>query len=44
MSPTPPEMQEWADNVARICEQAYPMINAELASDGFKPPHLVTMP
>ncbi len=38
-----PEMQEWADNVARICERAYPMINAELASDGFKAPHLVTM-
>jgi hypothetical protein len=38
-----PEMQEWADNVARICERAYPMINTELASDGFKAPHLVTM-
>jgi hypothetical protein len=38
-----PEMQEWADNVARICERAYPMINVELASDGYKPPHFVTM-
>ncbi len=38
-----PEMKEWADKVARICERAYPMINEELKSDGFKPPHLVRM-
>ncbi|HEY3964170.1 MAG TPA: PQQ-binding-like beta-propeller repeat protein [Planctomycetaceae bacterium] len=38
-----PEMQSWADNVARICERAYPMINEELKSEGFKPSHFVTM-
>jgi RNA polymerase sigma factor (sigma-70 family) len=38
-----PEMQEWAEEVARTCEQAYPLINEELKSDGFKPPHLVRM-
>jgi hypothetical protein len=38
-----PEMKQWADKVARICERAYPMINEELKSDGFKPPHLVRM-
>jgi hypothetical protein len=38
-----PEMKEWAEKVARICERAYPMINEELRSDGFKPPHLVRM-
>jgi hypothetical protein len=37
------EMKEWAEKVARICERAYPMINEELRSDGFKPPHLVRM-
>jgi len=38
-----PEMRDWAEKVARICERAYPMINEELKSDGFKPPHQVTM-
>jgi hypothetical protein len=38
-----PEMKAWAEKVARICERAYPMINEELRSDGFKPPHLVRM-
>jgi len=38
-----PEIREWAEKVARICERAYPMINEELKSDGFKPPHQVTM-
>jgi hypothetical protein len=38
-----PEMKEWAEKVARICERAYPMINEELRSEGFKPPHLVRM-
>ena len=38
-----PEMRDWAEKVARICERAYPMINAELKSEGFKPPHQVTM-
>lgn len=38
-----PELRDWANRVARVCEQAYPMINEELKSDGFKPPHQVTM-
>jgi len=38
-----PEMKEWADKVAHICERAYPMINEELKSEGFKPPHQVRM-
>jgi hypothetical protein len=33
-----PEMKEWAEKVVRACEQAYPMINDELQSDGYKPP------
>jgi hypothetical protein len=38
-----PEMKEWADKVARICEQAYPMINDELKSEGHKPATQITM-
>jgi hypothetical protein len=38
-----PEMQEWADKCARICERTYPMINEELPSEGFRPAHLVKM-
>ncbi len=38
-----PEMQEWADKCIRVCERAYPMINEQLASDGFRPARLVNM-
>jgi hypothetical protein len=38
-----PDMKDWAENVARICERAYPMINEELKSDGFKPEHYISM-
>ncbi len=38
-----PELKEWAEKTARICERAYPMINEELKSAGFRPPHLVRM-
>jgi Peptidase of plants and bacteria len=38
-----PDMKEWADKCARICERAYPMLNEELASDGFKSAHLIRM-
>ena len=38
-----PEMKEWGEKVVRICEGAYPMINDELKSDGFKPATLITM-
>ncbi len=32
-----PEMKEWADKVARLCERWYPRLNEELKSDGYKP-------
>ena len=38
-----PEMQEWADDVARLCERWYPRINEELKSDGFTPARQITM-
>ncbi|MBO0698707.1 MAG: discoidin domain-containing protein [Zavarzinella sp.] len=38
-----PEMREWGEKVARTCEGAYPMINEELKSDGFKPATLITL-
>jgi len=38
-----PEMKEWAEKTARICEGAYAMINQELKSDGFKPASLIKM-
>ncbi|HEX8203654.1 MAG TPA: basic secretory protein-like protein [Isosphaeraceae bacterium] len=38
-----PELNEWAERVARECERAYPMINEELQSDGFTPPRLVSL-
>jgi hypothetical protein len=38
-----PEMKEWADKVARLCERWYPLINEELKSDGYKPPTMVTI-
>ena len=38
-----PEMKDWAETAARICERQYPMICEELQSDGFKPRHVVVM-
>lgn len=38
-----PEMKEWADKVARLCERHFDMINEELRSDGFKPRTTITM-
>ncbi len=38
-----PKMKEWAENVAKTCMRAYPMINEELKSDDFKPPRVVTL-
>jgi hypothetical protein len=38
-----PEMKEWAEKSARVCERQYRMINEELKSDGFKPPTVVKM-
>jgi hypothetical protein len=33
-----PEMKDWAERAARICEHWYPRINEELKSEGYKPP------
>jgi hypothetical protein len=38
-----PEMKEWAEKAARICEQQYTMINEVLRDDRFQPPHRVQM-
>jgi hypothetical protein len=38
-----PEMKAWAEKAARVCMRAYPMINEELKSDGYKPPQVVTL-
>lgn len=38
-----PEMEKWAQHVAKLCERQYPMINRELASEGFTPAHAITM-
>ncbi len=38
-----PEMKEWAEKAARICEQQYTMINEVLRDDRFQPPHRVRM-
>jgi hypothetical protein len=38
-----PEMKDWAEKVARVCERNYPMINDELMSTGFKPRTQITM-
>jgi len=38
-----PDMKEWAEKTARVCERQYPMICEELRSDGFKPRNTITM-
>ena len=38
-----PEMKEWADKVAVLCEAWYPRLNDQLKSDGFKPATQITM-
>jgi hypothetical protein len=38
-----PEMREWAEKAARVCERQYPMICDELMSDGFKPLTVIRM-
>jgi Peptidase of plants and bacteria len=38
-----PEMKEWAEKAARICEQQFPLICEDLKSDGFKPRHEIRM-
>lgn len=38
-----PEMKEWAEKAARVCEQQYTMINEELKDARFQPPRRVRM-
>ena len=38
-----PEMKEWAEKAARICERQYDAINEELKSPRFQPPRRVRM-
>jgi len=38
-----PELKEWAEKAARICERQYPMINEELKDEHFRPPHRVPL-
>ena len=38
-----PEMKEWADKSARICEREYPLLCDDLKSDGWKPSRVITM-
>jgi hypothetical protein len=38
-----PEMKDWLEKVAHVCEREYQMIAEELKSDGFKPPQQVTL-
>jgi len=38
-----PEMREWAEKTARVCERQYPMICDQLPSDGFKPLTVIRM-
>jgi hypothetical protein len=38
-----PEMKEWTEKAARVCERQYAMICDELMSDGFKPLTVIRM-
>jgi hypothetical protein len=38
-----PEMKDWAENVAKECESAYPWICDYLETPGYKPPRVVHM-
>ena len=38
-----PELKEWFEQVAKVCEKQFPMICDELKADGFTPPTLVRM-
>jgi hypothetical protein len=38
-----PDLKEWAEKVARVCERQYPMLCDELMSDGFRPLTLIRM-
>ncbi len=38
-----PEMKDWAEKAARLCERWYPRLSEELKTDGYKPPRQVTI-
>ena len=38
-----PEMKDWCEKCAKICERQYYMLNEELKSDGYKPASMITM-
>ena len=38
-----PDMKEWIEKVARVCERQYPMICDQLQGDGFKPLTVIRM-
>ena len=38
-----PEMKDWADKAARICEREYPLLCEDLKSDGWKPSRVITL-
>jgi Peptidase of plants and bacteria len=38
-----PDMKDWAEKCARLCERQYPMICEELNSKGFKPRTVINM-
>ena len=38
-----PEMKDWAEKAARLCERWYPRLSEELKTDGYRPPRQVTM-
>jgi hypothetical protein len=38
-----PDMKDWAEKAARVCERNYAMISEELRSEGFKPRNVITM-
>jgi hypothetical protein len=38
-----PELKEWLEGVAKVCEKQYTMINEQLKADGYTPPTRITM-
>jgi hypothetical protein len=38
-----PEMKDWAEKSARICERQYPLLCDDLRSEGFTPRRVITM-
>lgn len=38
-----PELKEWFEDVARVCEKQYPILCDELKSEGYTPPRRIAM-